>query len=226
MCRRVSVNGMSRYHPNNFGCNAESAFASSTKVRRQSLNHLVGARRYSSAAVNASNRVSAPFHRREPLVASCHVTTQGTRTTNAAYIFDVLAGSAMRVTMSLSSVGRTGRGAVAKRCPECNYVAPRDPIMCPACGIIYAEFETATDTETASPVAPIAPQYGRRRRWLHALLPIFRRPHDHKIRPAHTRRRFLNAVAIFGDLTVKVGRAFHLRKSSTTRAPREITPRE
>ena len=57
MCRRVSVNGTSRYHPNNFGCNAQSAFASSTKVRRQSLNHLVGARRYSSAAVNASNRV-------------------------------------------------------------------------------------------------------------------------------------------------------------------------
>ena len=82
MCRRVSVNGTSRYHPNNFGCDAQSAFAFSTKVRRQSLNHLVGARRYSSAALNSSNRVSAPLHRRQPLVTSCHVTTQATRTTN------------------------------------------------------------------------------------------------------------------------------------------------
>ena len=160
-------------------------------------------------ASNAHHERHRPFRQREPHTS-----------------FDVLAGSAMRVTMSLSSVGRTGRSAVAKRCPECNYVAPHDPIMCPGCGIIYAGFETAADTETASPVAPIAPQCGRRRRWLHALVPIFRRPHVHKVRPGHTRRRFLNAVALFGDLTVKVGRAFHLRKSSATRAPCDVTPKE
>ena len=108
------------------------------------------------------------------------------------------------------------------RCPKCNYVARHeDIIMCPACGTIHALLEEATDPKSATP-----PQHGRGRRWLHALLPIFRRPRDHTMRPRHTKRRFLNAIAFFGDLTVKVGRAFHLRKSSTTRAPHDIPPQE
>jgi hypothetical protein len=100
--------------------------------------------------------------------------------------------------------------------------------MCPACGTIFTEFESATGQETEAPIVPIAltPQYGRRRRLLHAFLPIFRRRHHQKMRPRQTKRRFLNAVALFSDLTVKIGRAFHLRKSSTTSAPGEITPKE
>ena len=50
------------------------------------------------------------------------------------------------VTLSTASIDvrrpHWGRGAVAKHCPACNYVAPRDPIMCPACSMIYAAFES------------------------------------------------------------------------------------
>ena len=117
-----------------------------------------------------------------------------------------------------------GIGAVAKRCPKCSYVSPADPIMCPACGVIYGEIESATDVGSATIRA--IPRFSRRRRWLQTFLPIFRHPHDRKTRRGHSKRRLLHAVAICGTFVVTVGRAFHLRKSGSSRAPSDVPTKE
>ena len=63
---------------------------------------------------------------------------------------------------------------VPKRCPNCNYVVPNDPITCAACGTIYTEFEQRAESQqlielpsakqSTSRVAGLRARYGLRLR--------------------------------------------------------------